>query len=166
MNIAIRDMILSAFNVGDSPRELFRYSTLDYEEEEIISNIFQGKRWNDLELEHLHEWETEHVCSYLAPEALQYYLPGLLLSFLEEGTRINNGLLFDILCQCVLTIQLPISPDDRHHETKTYLMSLNILQKHVIALWVKEMEVVANFFFPKNRLEELKIYWDKYFTLP
>ena len=162
----LKKMLLQNFSVGTPPQELFSSRPVDYEEEKMMAEPFFGKRWNELELRNLNEWETEFVCVFFKPEVLQYYLPGLLLSFLDEAARESNSLLFDTFIWSVLTIQLPVSEDDRCYKTKMYLINLNFLQKHVIALWVEEMRRVAEYFLSEETWDALKIYWSQYLIPP
>ena len=163
-NNKLKDLLLRAFTVGDPPQELLAGHPLDYEEEKRMTSPFLGKRWTELELGYLNEWETEFVGIYFTPRAFQYYLPGLLLSFLDESARESNALLFDNFIWSVLSIQLPVSEDDRQYETKMHLVNLNSLQKYVIALWVEDMRRVAEHFLSEESWVTLKMYWGQYLT--
>jgi hypothetical protein len=119
-----------------------------------------------LNLENIGFEDLQVMAPYFFPQALQYYLPGLLLAFLNENVRDNQSTLFSVSLSMILTIQLSLHPDDRYYSVKNYLINLTSLQKNAIASWIKEMETVASEYFLEEELDALNSYWKQYLCCP
>jgi hypothetical protein len=116
-----------------------------------IRTAFQGRAWADIDLLKGGRNALFHAFGFLRPEAKFYYLPGLMLGFLNRAARDHNGCLLDSFVE-------HIDPARCGDETfQDLILAMGRQQAALVTAFLLEMAQAQGNRVAKQSLES---YWD------